>query len=102
MKTATTPGMALAADVSIERMLAWAYGLRRMATWVIPVQLDVVEVAALAGDEARVLDPLDAERRGRRLPSSPLAQVDWRRGDGAEAPARMTAAASRIAATMLW
>ncbi len=31
VSTATTPGIALAADVSIERMLAWAYGLRRMA-----------------------------------------------------------------------
>ena len=34
-KTATTPGIAFAADVSIERMLAWAYGLRRMAMWAI-------------------------------------------------------------------
>ena len=34
-KTATTPGIALAAVVSIERMLACAYGLRRMARWVI-------------------------------------------------------------------
>ena len=31
VRTATTPGIALAAEVSIERMLAWAYGLRRMA-----------------------------------------------------------------------
>ena len=34
-KTATTPGIAFAAVVSIERMLAWAYGLRRMAMWAI-------------------------------------------------------------------
>ena len=34
--TARTPGAALAAEVSIERMLAWAYGLRRMAMWTIP------------------------------------------------------------------
>ena len=33
--TATTPGIALAALVSIDRMLACAYGLRRMAMWAI-------------------------------------------------------------------
>ena len=33
--TARTPGIDLAALVSIERMLAWAYGLRRMAMWAI-------------------------------------------------------------------
>ena len=38
-KTATTPGIALAADVSIERMLACAYGLRRMAMWAIEASL---------------------------------------------------------------
>ena len=37
--TATTPGAALAAVVSIERMLALAYGLRRMAMWTIPGSL---------------------------------------------------------------
>ena len=31
VRTVTTPGIARAAAVSIERMLAWAYGLRRMA-----------------------------------------------------------------------
>jgi len=34
-KTATTPGIDLAALVSIERMLACAYGLRRIAMCVI-------------------------------------------------------------------
>ena len=103
--TARTPGIAFAADVSIELMLAWAYGLRRMARWVMPGQLDVVEVAALAGDEARVLDPLDrgAEDVGRRSPSL-LSSVGSgvRRRSGAAAPARIVAAASRIAATMFW
>ena len=37
--TVRTPGIALAADVSIERMLAWAYGLRRMAMWAMPGSL---------------------------------------------------------------
>jgi hypothetical protein len=50
--TATRPGIAFAADVSIERMFACAYGLRRIAAYVIPGERDVVEVAALAGDEA--------------------------------------------------
>ena len=62
-------------------------------------QLDVVEVAALAGDEARVLDPLDRARRGRRSRSSrgpPLSRP--RRPDGEP----MIRAASRIAATMFW
>ena len=31
VNTATTPGAAFAALVSMERMFAWAYGLRRMA-----------------------------------------------------------------------
>ena len=38
-KTATTPGIARAAAVSIERMLACAYGLRRMAMWAIEASL---------------------------------------------------------------
>ena len=38
-KTASTPGIALAAEMSTERMLAWAYGLRRMARWVIEASL---------------------------------------------------------------
>ena len=38
-KTAITPGIALAALVSIERMFACAYGLRRMAMWVIDCSL---------------------------------------------------------------
>jgi hypothetical protein len=33
--TAMTPGIDFAAPVSIERMFACAYGLRRMAMWVI-------------------------------------------------------------------
>ena len=57
--TAITPGAAFAALVSIERMFACAYGLRRMRDVHHPGQLDVVEVAALAGDELRVFDPLD-------------------------------------------
>ena len=88
--------------VSIERMLACAYGLRRMAMWVIDWQLDVVEVAALAGDEARVLDPLDAVRRGRRGVIGRSSRLRALRGDGAAARSRIVAAASRIAATMFW
>src|SRR6476619_6839926 len=38
-KTAATPGMALAAEMSIDRMLACAYGLRRMAIWAIEASL---------------------------------------------------------------
>jgi hypothetical protein len=38
-KTATTPGIAAAALVSTERMLACAYGLRRMAMWAIEASL---------------------------------------------------------------
>ena len=34
--TATTPGSAAAADVSIESMRACAYGLRRISMWSIP------------------------------------------------------------------
>ncbi|CAB4850595.1 unannotated protein [freshwater metagenome] len=37
--TACTPGSASAAEVSIETMRAWAYGLRRMALWSMPGRL---------------------------------------------------------------
>jgi hypothetical protein len=63
------------------------------------LQLDVVEVAAVAGDELRILDALDplAERSGSfdRHVSPPYAT-------GAARPSRMTEAASRMAATMFW
>src|SRR2546426_5152675 len=39
VKTARTPGIDFAAAVSIRLMLAWAYGLRRMARWAIPGSL---------------------------------------------------------------
>ena len=63
--------------------------------------LDVVEVAALAGDEARVLDPLDggAEDVGghrARLPSQDA------RPAASAVPSRVVRAASRMAATMFW
>src|SRR4029079_13197594 len=37
--TVRTPGIAMAAVVSTDRMFAWAYGLRRMAMWVIDASL---------------------------------------------------------------
>jgi hypothetical protein len=39
VNTATTPGIDLASPVSIERMFACAYGLRRIARCVIPGSL---------------------------------------------------------------
>ena len=36
MTTAATFGCASAADVSIELILAWAYGERRIAPWTMP------------------------------------------------------------------
>ena len=60
-------------------------------------ELDVVDVVAGTGDEARVLDPLDAFAQdvgGHRRSSSPYAP--------AAAPDRMVSAAWRIAATMFW
>jgi hypothetical protein len=63
------------------------------------LELDVVEIAAIAGDELRILDALDplAERSGSfdRHICHPYAT-------GAARPSRMTAAASRMAATMFW
>ena len=69
------------------------------------LELDVVEVAAFAGDEARVLGPLDGladdvgrggsvEHVGHR--SSPLY------APAGTAASRLAAAAARIAATMFW
>ena len=65
-------------------------------------QLDVVQVAALAGDEARVLDPLDrcAEDVGGHV--VPLLGRYAFAPAGAAAPAFIVEAASRIAATMFW
>src|SRR3954453_7529480 len=39
VNTAMTPGRVFATDVSIDLIRAWAYGLRRMAMWAIPVSL---------------------------------------------------------------
>ena len=72
--------------------------------WVIDGELDVVEVAALAGDEARVLGPLDAAcRRGVGASSTSVIVVSSAYAlAGAAAPSRIVAAAARIAATMFW
>ena len=53
--TALTFGWASAADVSIDTMRAWAYGLARTAPCSMPGQLDVVEEVAPAAQEAGVL-----------------------------------------------
>ena len=55
MITALTFGWASAADVSIETMRAWAYGLARIAPCSMPGQLHVVEEVAAAAEEAGVL-----------------------------------------------
>ena len=63
-------------------------------------ELDVVDVVAGTGDEARILDPLDAFAQdvgGHRCPSSPYALAA-----APAAPDRMVSAAWRIAATMFW
>ena len=61
VSTATTPGMALAAAVSMLLILAWACGERTNTARVSPGRVDVVGVLALAGDEADVF--LAAHRR---------------------------------------
>jgi hypothetical protein len=53
--TARTLGCWSAAEVSIDLMRAWASGLRSAAPCSMPRQVDVVDVVALAADEARVL-----------------------------------------------
>ena len=83
------------------RMLACAYGLRRMAAWAIAGQLDVVEVAAVAGDEPGVLAAL--ERGAEDVVAIVHRPPRSARGRGAGRRRRASsAAASRIAATMLW
>ena len=94
--TAATFGWASAAEVSIETMRACANGLRSTRAVQHPGQLDVVEVGALAADEARVLlalQPAEADRPlvGARHPTSP-ARLLPRRGS--------CSAAQRIAPTM--
>ena len=103
VSTATTPGIAFGrrrvdrADVGV--------GVRAAQDGEVghPGQLDVVEVAALAGDEARVLDPLDggAEDVGRRWPSDASVMVArrlWRRTRRRRRRRASSTAASRIAA----
>ena len=98
-KTATTPGIAFAADrvdradvgVRVRAAQDGHVGHRR--------QLDVVEIVAVAGDEARVLDPLDRfaeDVGGHRGASSPYARR------GRARAGRIVSAAARIAATMFW
>ena len=60
VSTPTTPGIFIAADVSMLLTLAWACGLRTKWAWVMPGTLDVVDVAALAGDETPVFLAHDA------------------------------------------
>ena len=55
--------------------------------------------AAPAGDELRVFDPLDA---GAEDVGGHRSRLPGQAGTGAAAPSRMTAAACRIATTMLW
>ena len=55
VRTATTPGIFIAAAVSMLLTLAWACGLRTKWAWVMPCRLDIVDVAALAGDETACL-----------------------------------------------
>ena len=74
--------------------------------WAIDRQLDVVEVAALAGDEARVLAALDRLAEdvvgaSSTWSSSSLPRYAERRR-AAVAPSRIAAAAARMAATMFW
>ena len=64
-----------------------------------PAERDVVEVAAVAGDELRVLDALDRRADGSW---SFDGHVCLPYATGAADPARITEAASRIAATMFW
>ena len=65
-------------------------------------ELDVVDIASLAGDEARVLDPLDQAPRTSAVIAYLLLVRYAVAPDGAAAPAFIVDAASRIAATMLW
>ena len=73
-----------------------------------PGQLDVVEVAALAGDEPRVLDPLDRGAEDVGWTSMAIGALlglwlrRWRRRARRRRARIIVAAASRIAATMLW
>ena len=60
VSTSRTPGISHALLVSIERIRACASGLRRISMCSMPGQHDVVDVVALAADEAVVLDPLAA------------------------------------------
>ncbi len=70
---------------------AWAYGLRRNAACTHARQLDVVDVAAAAGEDACVLDAMDAR------PDVPGGASDG----GAHAPTSfMRSAASWTPATI--
>ena len=60
MYTATTPGTAVASAVSTDTMRPRATSLRTNATCSVPGHRDVVDVAAAAGQEPRVLAPCDA------------------------------------------
>ena len=63
VRTATTPGSAFARDVSIERMRAFACGLRRTAPWSIPVTVTSPTYCA------RPVRSLGSSLRGTLLPT---------------------------------
>ena len=60
VSTAITPGIFMAADESMLLTLACACGLRTNWAKVMPMQLDIVDVTALACDETLVLLADDA------------------------------------------
>ena len=60
MNTNRTPGAASAADVSIQRIDARAYGLRTKKRVQHPGEHDVVDEDAVTGEQPRVLDAVDA------------------------------------------
>ena len=92
MSTATTPGIATAALVSIDAMRACAIGLRTTRMCSAPGRSRSFDEAGLAGEQRRVFlaERRDAEHTGAGA-----------RDDGHRPPPALSAAAS-TAFTMLW
>ena len=70
MKAATTPGIALAAERSMEAMRPWATVLRTSARWSTAGHLQISHEARLAGQQGGVLSPQHARPEHARVGGS--------------------------------
>ena len=91
--TATTPGRLAAAEVSMRRMRAWAYGLRTSARWRAP---------GTARSLVNLASPVSSAGSSRRSSRWPITPVAGAASVVVIATPDQPLAAASTACTMLW